>query len=258
MELSNEFTVAAPIERAWEVLNDVPLIAPCLPGATLEESDGDEHRGNVKVKVGPMSVQYRGVATFVERDEAGRRVVLRGEGRDTRGQGTASALITAVLRPDGDDATAVTVVTDLTVTGRVAQFGRGVMADVSAKLMEQFADRLAQVVAAGPAAPTPEDISVDVVPDESAVAPVDEPAAAVPNHADREPAVAAATPETSNAPSTPPSMGTTAAAPRSPQQEVEAIDLLATAGTPVAKRLVPLLAGGALLALLLRLLRRRR
>lgn len=257
MELSNEFTVAAPIERAWEVLNDVPLIAPCLPGATLEESDGDEHRGNVKVKVGPMSVQYRGVATFVERDESGRRVVLRGEGRDTRGQGTASALITAVLRPDGDDATAVTVVTDLTVTGRVAQFGRGVMADVSAKLMEQFADRLAEVVAAGPAAPTPEDLSGDLVPDKSAAAPVDEPASAVPNDTDGAPGVAASIPDVGDEPSTTPAVQSAAPGPRPPQREVEAIDLLATAGTPVAKRLVPLLAGGVLLALLLRLLRRR-
>jgi uncharacterized protein len=141
MELTNDFRVGVPVERAWEVLTDVELIAPCMPGAQLQEVEGDEYRGVVKVKVGPVSAQYKGAARFAERDEAGHKVVLRAEGRETRGQGNASATITAQLTPDGEG-TAVSVVTDLTVTGRVAQFGRGVMADVSSKLLGQFVDCL--------------------------------------------------------------------------------------------------------------------
>ena len=112
-----------------------------MPGAQLQEIEGDEYRGIVKVKVGPITAQYKGAARFLERDEAAHKAVLRAEGRDTRGQGNANATITATLTPDGDG-TAVTVVTDLTVTGRVAQFGRGVMADVSTKLLGQFVDCL--------------------------------------------------------------------------------------------------------------------
>jgi carbon monoxide dehydrogenase subunit G len=119
------------------VLTDVERIAPCMPGAQLQEVEGDEYRGVVKVKVGPITAQYKGAATFVERDETAHKAVLRAEGRDTRGQGNANATITATLTPDGDG-TRVSVVTDLTVTGKVAQFGRGVMADVSAKLLDQF------------------------------------------------------------------------------------------------------------------------
>lgn len=141
MELTNDFRVGVPIERAWAVLTDVELIAPCLPGAQLQEVEGDDYRGVVKVKVGPITAQYKGVARFAERDDAGHRAVLRAEGRDTRGQGNANATVTATLTPDGDG-TRATVVTDLTVTGRVAQFGRGVMADVSAKLMGQFVECL--------------------------------------------------------------------------------------------------------------------
>ncbi|HEX6423889.1 MAG TPA: SRPBCC family protein, partial [Acidimicrobiales bacterium] len=141
MELTNDFRVGVTVERAWEVLTDVELIAPCMPGAQLQEVEGDEYRGVVKVKVGPVTAQYKGAARFVERDEAGHKAVLRAEGRETRGQGNANATITAQLTPDGDG-TAVSVVTDLTVTGRVAQFGRGVMADVSTKLLGQFVDCL--------------------------------------------------------------------------------------------------------------------
>ena len=148
MELTNEFRVTAPPDEAWSALTDVERIAPCLPGAELQEVSGDEYRGVVKVKVGPITAQYKGAATFVEKDDANRRAVLRAEGRDTRGQGNASATITATLEPDGDG-TLVKVVTDLTVTGKVAQFGRGVLADVSAKLMQQFADRLQSDVLSG-------------------------------------------------------------------------------------------------------------
>src|SRR5688500_8625182 len=141
MELTNEFRVPVPVDRAWAVLTDVERIAPCMPGAQLQEVEGDEYRGIVKVKVGPITAQYKGAARFVERDDDAHKAVLRAEGRDTRGQGNANATITATLTADGDG-TAVTVATDLTVTGRVAQFGRGVMADVSSKLLGQFVDCL--------------------------------------------------------------------------------------------------------------------
>ncbi|HEX9530136.1 MAG TPA: SRPBCC family protein, partial [Acidimicrobiales bacterium] len=137
MELSNDFRVRVPIEQAWSVLTDVERIAPCMPGAQLEEVAGDEYRGSVKIKVGPITAQYKGKATFLELDAAGHRAVLRAEGRDTRGQGNANATITATLEPHALG-TSVTVLTDLAVTGRVAQFGRGVLADVSANLLRQF------------------------------------------------------------------------------------------------------------------------
>jgi uncharacterized protein len=148
VDLTNEFRVAVPVERAWEVLTDVERIAPCMPGAQLQEIEGDEYRGIVKVKVGPITAQYKGAARFVEQDEAGRRAVLRAEGRETRGQGNANATITTQLEPDGDG-TKISVMTDLTITGRVAQFGRGVLADVSTKLLGQFADCLEKKLLAG-------------------------------------------------------------------------------------------------------------
>jgi len=153
MELTNEFTVNVPIEEAWEVLTDVSRIAPAMPGAKLEEVVGDEYRGVVKVKVGPVTAQYKGTASFVERDPAAHRAVLRAEGRETRGQGNATATITATLSEAGAG-TRVSVVTDLNITGRVAQFGRGVLADVSNKLLGQFVSALETTVlgAAGDAA----------------------------------------------------------------------------------------------------------
>ncbi|HLH47009.1 MAG TPA: SRPBCC domain-containing protein, partial [Acidimicrobiales bacterium] len=153
MELSNEFRVSVPPEQAWKVLNDPERIAPMLPGAQLQEIEGEELRGIVKVKVGPITAQYKGTARFSEQDESAHRVVMKASGRDTRGQGNANATITASLTPDGDG-TRVTVVTDLTITGKVAQFGRGVLADVSAKLMGQFADALeADLLANGTGSP---------------------------------------------------------------------------------------------------------
>ncbi len=147
MELNNEFDVAAPIEQAWNVLTDLERIAPCLPGAQLLEVEGDEYRGVVKVKVGPVVAQYKGRAVFVERDDADHRAVLSADGRDTRGQGNASATIEANLTPT-DGGTHVVVATNLKVSGKVAQFGRGVMVDVSSKLMAQFVENLETTVLA--------------------------------------------------------------------------------------------------------------
>src|SRR6185295_1353033 len=141
-KLLNEFTVNRPIDETWKVLTDVERIAPCMPGATLEEIEGDVFRGVVKVKLGAISTAFKGQASFVEREDEAHRAVLKGEGRDTTGKGNASALITARLEPVGDTSTKVFVETDLHITGKVAQFGRGIMGDVSKKLMNQFATNL--------------------------------------------------------------------------------------------------------------------
>ncbi|WP_419932779.1 SRPBCC family protein [Candidatus Poriferisodalis sp.] len=143
MELKSEFRVGIPVEQAWSTLTDVEFIAPCMPGAQLTEIDGDEFKGGVKVKVGPITAQYKGSAKFVELDEANRRIVLEASGRDSRGAGNAAAEVTAEMTPDGDG-TVVSIATDLKVTGKVAQFGRGVMADVTEKLIGQFVDSLEQ------------------------------------------------------------------------------------------------------------------
>ena len=164
MKIEDEFRVDVSVDEAWKVLLDVERIAPCMPGAQLQEVEGDEYRGIVKIKVGPITAQYKGVAKITEADETDHTVVLQAEGRDTRGQGTASATVTATLTPDGSG-TVVHIDTDLNVTGKVAQFGRGVMADVSSKLLGQFAQNLERDVLSGdapaaaesaaPGAPTP-------------------------------------------------------------------------------------------------------
>ena len=151
MDLNHKFTVAVPVEDAWRILTDVERIAPCLPGAQLQEIEGDTYRGIVKVKVGPIQAQFKGQANFIERDDIAHKVVLRGEGRDTTGKGNASAIITAEMTAVDASNTAVTVNTDLSVTGKVAQFGRGAMADISDKLLAQFVVNLNALIAEQPA-----------------------------------------------------------------------------------------------------------
>ncbi|MEU7813735.1 SRPBCC family protein [Pseudonocardia sp. NPDC049154] len=141
MELTNTFSVAEPVDRAWAVITDLERVAPCLPGAALLGVDGEDYEGAVKVKVGPVTAQYEGVARFAQRDDDKHHAVLRAEGRDVRGQGNAAATIDLQLNPQGTG-TEVVVVTELELAGRVAQFGRGVIADVSGKLIGQFARRL--------------------------------------------------------------------------------------------------------------------
>jgi carbon monoxide dehydrogenase subunit G len=148
VELTNTFTVNLPVEDTWRVLVDLERIAPCLPGAALLGVEGDDYRGAVKIKVGPVSAQYKGVARFVERDDKQHRAVIRAEGKDVGGQGNAAATVTATLSPQGAG-TKVEVRTDLALSGRVAQFGRGVIADVSNKLLGQFVQRLEAEVASG-------------------------------------------------------------------------------------------------------------
>lgn len=226
MELTNEFTVDVGIEDAWAILTDVERIAPCMPGAQLQEVEGDEYRGVVRVKVGPITAEYKGKATFVELDPVAHKAVLRAEGRETRGQGNASAIITASLEPAGS-ATRVQVATDLTISGRVAQFGRGVMADVTAKLLGQFVDSLESTVVAGlhagpGATPTGSDAA-----DDHAGSPTD--AAVRPASGQAGPAEAAAP-----------------------------VDLMGVAGPALARRLVPLLAVVGLVVLWRKVFRRRK
>ena len=141
-QLVNEFTVNRPIEEAWPVICDVERIAPCMPGAQLEEIEGEVYRGVVKVKLGAVSTQFKGQAHFVERDDENHRAKLRAEGRDTGGRGNAAADIVAEAQSLSPTSTKCTVTTDLHITGKVAQFGRGIMGDVSKKLMVQFASNL--------------------------------------------------------------------------------------------------------------------
>ena len=152
MELNNEFRVAVPAATTWEVLTDVERVAPCLPGATLLSVDGDEFTGAVKVKVGPITVSYKGEAAFVEKDAAAQRVVLKANGKETRGNGNAAAVVTAQLKDEGDS-TSVVITTDLTISGKAAQFGRGVLADVAGNLIAQFAKAVeADMLGGAPAA----------------------------------------------------------------------------------------------------------
>jgi uncharacterized protein len=151
VELNNEFRVAVPAAKTWEVLTDVERVAPCLPGATLLSVDGDDFTGAVKVKVGPITVSYKGNATFQEKDTAAQRVVLKANGKETRGNGTASAIVTAQLKDEGAEGTLVVVTTDLAISGKAAQFGRGVLADVAGSLIDQFARSLEAELLAGPA-----------------------------------------------------------------------------------------------------------
>jgi carbon monoxide dehydrogenase subunit G len=253
MELINEFDVSIPIDAAWAVLTDVERIAPCLPGAQLQEIEGEEYRGIVKVKVGPITAQYKGRATFLEMDPAGHRMVLDAAGRDTRGAGNASAIITAQLASSGTG-THVTVTTDLTVTGKVAQFGRGVLADVSAKILTQFVENLERTVLVDDVVSIAADVvdaasqrGSDVLA-EAAIVVEDAVAAIRETAADAVAAAGAAIAEVKASPVV-----------RSiDHPEPEAIDLLGSAGTPVLKRAVPVL-GVAVAALIVwRLLRRRR
>jgi hypothetical protein len=221
MDLNHSFEVDASVDDTWTSMIDLERIAPCLPGAELQEIEGDEYRGVVKVKVGPMTAQYKGTASFVDQDDEAHRAVLKASGRDTRGQGNASAVITVALEPVAAG-TKVDIHTDLTITGKVAQFGRGVLDDVSNKILTQFVENLerdvlsAEVVAdAEPAAEAAGPDAVPEVPgvesDVVGVAVADDPADAGPRKV----------------------VQTTQAAP---------IDLIDVGGAPMAKRLAPIAA----------------
>ena len=148
MEMDHSFTVPVPPDRAWDVLLDVQRIAPCMPGASVDEFDGEVVTGRIKVKVGPVSLTYRGTAKFTERDPDAKVILLEASGKETRGAGTASATVRAALESEsGGEATKASMHTTMNVTGRPAQFGRGVMVEVGGKLVEQFAQNLRQLIA---------------------------------------------------------------------------------------------------------------
>jgi carbon monoxide dehydrogenase subunit G len=250
MELSNEFEVPVPIEQAWEILTDLERIAPCLPGAQLQEVEGDVYRGIVKIKVGPITAQYKGQAVMVQKDDDAHVALLEATGRDTRGAGNASAAIKAELTSRGD-VTHVSVVTDLTVTGKVAQFGRGVLADVSAKLLGQFVDNLEATVLADELIDgAVVDLAVAATTDDAGLAgvAVDEAAGLL----DAAEALEATVDHT------PVGEGPEPIVRRIESPEVEPVDLLDTAGSPVLKRAAPLLVVLAVVLVVLGLRRRRR
>jgi carbon monoxide dehydrogenase subunit G len=191
VQLEHSFTVPVGVNDAWRVLLDIERVAPCMPGAVLDSVDGDDFTGTVKVRLGPIGLTYKGKARFIEKDEGAHRAVIDAQGRDARGNGTAAARVAATLRASGET-TRVDVVTDLNITGKPAQFGRGVMADVGNKLIGQFADCLAGQLAAGAAgaagAPTDSPVeapSVEVVPEPAAAQPIDLVASAGPAIAKR-------------------------------------------------------------------------
>ena len=146
MILTHEFEVAAPVEKAWPVLTDIPRVARCLPGAALESSDGDLHRGSMTAKIGPITATYSGTAAVQETDEDTRTVVMHLEAREARGQGMASAVITNRLEARGNR-TLVTVETDLKMSGAHAQFGRGILQSVAGSMIKQFAGNLEAEIA---------------------------------------------------------------------------------------------------------------
>jgi carbon monoxide dehydrogenase subunit G len=224
MQLEHDFVVPVSRDHAWDVLMDVERIAPCMPGATFDGFEGDHFLGRVKVKLGPITITYAGKARFVEQDKAAGRAVIDASGKESRGTGTAHAVVTTVLHDRGDS-TLVQVVTDLDITGKPAQFGRGVMVDVGAKIIGQFADCLAAQLSAPEAAPATE------------------PAAA---------GIAGAEPGAAAAPAQP------VVLPAQQRPTAEAIDLLDTAGAPLLKRLLPIVGGVVGLWVLWRIVRRGR
>src|SRR5690349_22967353 len=168
MKIANEFTVSAPIEDAWNVLTDLEQVIPLMPGAQMTGRDGDDVLGKVKVKVGPVTSEFSGKVHFVEQDREQHRAVIDGKGKEARGTGNAAATVTAQLH-DAGDRTRVTVDTDLKVVGKLAQFGSGMLQQVSEKLLGQFVEALEAKLAADN---TPEPAPEEVAPEPAAPAPV--------------------------------------------------------------------------------------
>jgi carbon monoxide dehydrogenase subunit G len=206
VKLDHQFTVPAPLDEVWKAVIDPERVAPCMPGATLTKVEGDAFTGTVKVKMGPISLLYKGSGEFLEKDESAKKVVIKASGKDSRGSGTAAATVTLTLTADGES-THGAVVTDLAITGKPAQFGRGLISEVGGKILDAFVECLSSKLG-------------------SSVEPEPPPAA--------EPEVVAA------APAPKPHLESVKPAP-----EAEAIDLFDYAGSSVVKRLAPVIAGVA-------------
>jgi len=245
MKLENDFTVPASIDEAWAFLLDVPRVAPCLPGATVEpETDENgSYKGAMKLKIGPITAQYKGTVKIQEADEATHTVAMRAQAKDARGQGSASATITSSMEetPEG---TKVSVVTDMRVTGPAAQFGRGVMQDVSAKLMKRFADCLAEQLSGGTA-----EAEAEAVEEKPTDTPKTEDAG-VPSASS---GVSSAEAET-KVPDA--SSGTPTAKTPPPRQAEDVLDLGEASREAVLKRAIPLVGGIVALLVLIRIIRR--
>ncbi|MER7080994.1 SRPBCC family protein [Saccharopolyspora kobensis] len=282
--MQHQFSVPVPVEVAWQALLDPERVAPCMPGATLTKAEGNEFSGSVKVKLGPVTLLYKGTGTFKEIDEDARRVVIDASGKDSRGSGTAAATVAAVLTSEGDT-TAVTVDTDLKVTGKPAQLGRGLISEVGGKILNQFAANLAKQLTEEGAPAEAKPAAGSAQPTGAAGA---KPGEAKPGGAEAEPEKAEAaaakpaeakeTKASSAAGAAKPSWRVTPAGgqgePASPAKAEpsrreaatagggaasdDAIDLLGTAGAPVLKRLAPLAVAVVALGIVFRLVRRRR
>jgi carbon monoxide dehydrogenase subunit G len=227
MKIDNQFSVNVPIAEAWNALTDLERIAPCMPGAQLTGREGDAYLGTVKVKVGPVISEFAGTASFVEKDESTYHAIIDAKGRDSRGSGNASATITAHLQSDGPARTTVVVETDMKISGKLAQFGSGMIAEVSSKLLGQFASSLEQLLTAGPEA-----TSETTGEANSGAEPT--------------------------ADGTPTSSASTIAAPTTstptafrPSVTAQPVDLTSLAGSAVAKRALPVLAGVVLVAVII-------
>ncbi|MFD2469601.1 SRPBCC family protein [Amycolatopsis silviterrae] len=229
MRLDHEFTVPAPIGEVWQAVIDPERVAPCMPGASLTKVEGDTFAGTVKVKLGPISLLYKGTGEFLEKDEAARKVVIKASGKDARGGGTAAATVTLTLT-ERDGGTHGAVATDLAITGRPAQFGRGLISEVGGKILDTFAGNLAaSLETPAEEAPAPK----------AEEKPAEAPAAEEKPAADEKPHLRSV-----------PAGGSTG--------ESEAIDLLDYAGQSVAKRLAPVAAGAVVLLIVLAIVRKLR
>lgn len=271
MELQHTFTVPADLDTVWRAVLDAELVAPCMPGATLTKVDGDTFSGTVKVKLGPVSLLYKGAGEFLEKDEAAHQMRLRASGKDTRGNGTAAATVTVTLRADGA-ATVGTVRTNLNVTGKPAQFGRGMISEVGGKILDAFATCLASRLAEPRAGAGPAGTS-GPPSNGTAMAP-SAPAPASPPHQNAPEARTAAAAQSRQgagghrpdlsvveAPGEQAARNGSSQRPRPPltavpEPEAQPMDLLSFAAPAVVKRAAPLLL--VLLVLLIAMARRRR
>jgi uncharacterized protein len=273
MKINNEFTVSVPIQEAWDVMLDLKKIAPCLPGAALQDEKGDgEYDGTMKVKIGPITANYKGTVKIEEADQENHRAVLQATGRDARGQGTASATIVSTLQEEGDDSAKVSVETDMKLTGRAAQFGRGIAQDVATKMLTQFAECLEREISGGPqegAAEGSAETAESTATSGDGAGSQETSAAAVGGTAGRvissdDPTVMAGGPvegavvsggtQAAAASATTAGQPGSGGAPR--REEPEAFDLGAASQEAIIKRVGPVLVGLGLLAFLIWLIRR--